>query len=447
MHTRQFKVLAMFCVVESGDNRRRIKSTSRGLWLTNIAPYAAKGIHYVVGVSLGDCRNAELGDWKLNRRILNVVMVPSPHSGDALSHAVGVCLGDWGLENKLFTLTLDKSITNDSDPGSLRGYLSVKNTNILNGQLLIESCYAHVLSNVAQDALRAMEGIINKVRESVKFVKTSQAQEEKFVELKQQLQVPSMKSLSFDDQTQWDSTYLMLVAAVELKEVFSCLDTADPEYRLAPSMEEWKQVEALCTYLKLLYDAAKVLTGTPYPTANVYFHEVWKLQLELSHAATSEDTFVSNLTGPLKEKFDEYWNGCRLVLAMAVVMDPRFKMKLVEFSFAKIYGEEAGTYVKIVDESIHELFSEYVVQPLLLTAGFMELENGGGDETVNESATEMVNEEATEVATETATEITNETTNETADETVNEMADETADEMADEMAIEKIDPPLVSPKV
>lgn len=331
-------------------------------------------------------------DWKLNRRILNVVMVPSPHSGDALSHAVGVCLGDWGLENKLFTLTLDKSITNDSEPGSLRGYLSVKNKDLVSGQMLIEHCYAHVLSNLAQDALAAIPDIINKVRESVKYVKTSQAQEERFLEIKQQLQVPSVKYLSFDDQTQWNTTYLMLVAAMELKEVFNCLDTADPDYKLAPTLDEWKQVETLCIYLKLLYDAANVLICAAHPTANLFFHEVWKLQAELTHAAMSEDTFVSSLTKPLKEKFDEYWKDCRLVLAMAVVMDPRFKMKLVEFSFAKIYGEEASTHVKIVDDSIHELFSEYTVQPLLITSGYVELENAGNENTGNVTANnEMVN--------------------------------------------------------
>ena len=40
-------------------------------------------------------------------------------------------------------------------------------------------------------------------------------------------------------------------------------------------------------------------------------------------------------------------------------MDPRFKMKLVDFSFAKIFGDEAASYINIVDEGIHGLFQEY----------------------------------------------------------------------------------------
>jgi hypothetical protein len=92
-------------------------------------------------------------------------------------------------------------------------------------------------------------------------VKISESHEEKFLELKQQLQVPSEKSLSVDDQTQWNTTYLMLVTASELKEVFSCMDTSDPHYKEAPSVEDWKQVEIICTYLKPLFDAANVLTS------------------------------------------------------------------------------------------------------------------------------------------------------------------------------------------
>ncbi|KAF8407155.1 hypothetical protein HHK36_006281 [Tetracentron sinense] len=312
------------------------------------------------------------GDWKLHRRILNVVMVPTPYSEDAFSHAVVVCLADWSLESKLFTLTMDQSFSNDTVIGNLRGLLSIMNPLMLNGQLLIGKCYARVLSSIAQDALRAMREPVKRVRESVKYVKTSEAREEKFIELKQQLQVPSSKSLSLDDQTRWDTTYHMLMAALELKEVFSCLDTSDTDYKETPSVDDWKQVKTLCTYLKLLFDAANILTTASYPTANTFFHEVWKIQLDLTHAAMSQDSFISNLTKPLQEKFDNYWKDCSLVLAIAVVMDPRFKMKLVEFSFSKIYGEDAGTYIKVVDEGIHELFREYMLQPLALTPAYVE---------------------------------------------------------------------------
>ncbi|KAG5007328.1 hypothetical protein JHK85_025870 [Glycine max] len=194
----------------------------------------------------------------------------------ALTHAVAVCLSDWGLEGRLFSVTCNKALSNVALE-NLRPLLSVKNPLILNGQLL-----------VAQD-------LINKIHDSVKYVKTSELHAEKFLELKQHLQVPSEMSLFIDDQIHWNTSYQMLVAASELKTVFSCLDTSDPDYKGAPSMQDWKLVETLCSYLKLLFDAANILTTTTHPTTITFFHEVWKLQLDAARAVTTEDPFISSL--------------------------------------------------------------------------------------------------------------------------------------------------------
>jgi hypothetical protein len=94
----------------------------------------------------------------------------------------------------------------------------------------------------------------------------------------------------------------MLMVASELKEVFSCLDTSDPDYKITPTMDKWRQVETLCAYLKIFYEAANILTTPLCLTTNALFHELWKIQLELIHAAMSPDLFVSSLTRSLHEK-------------------------------------------------------------------------------------------------------------------------------------------------
>ncbi|KAK7244295.1 hypothetical protein RIF29_39115 [Crotalaria pallida] len=315
-------------------------------------------------------------DWKLQRRILNVVMEPYPDSDSALSHAVAACLSDWGLEGKLFSVTCNQAL-NAAALENLRPLLSAKNHHILNGQLLVSNCIADTLSSVAKELLGSAQDLVHKIRESVKYVKTSESHEEKFLELKQQLQVPSERSLFIDDQIQWNTTYQMLVAASELKEVFSCLDTSDPDYKGAPSMQDWKLVETLCAYLKPLFDAANTLNSATHPAAITFFHEVWKLHLDTGRAIMSEDPFISSINKIMHEKIDKYWRDCSLVLALAVVMDPRFKMKLVEFSFTKIYGEDALEYIKIVEDGIHELFHEYVALPLPLTPTYAEEGSSG----------------------------------------------------------------------
>ncbi|XP_042059333.1 zinc finger BED domain-containing protein RICESLEEPER 1-like [Salvia splendens] len=120
----------------------------------------------------------------------------------------------------------------------------------------------------------------------------------------------------------------------------------DPDYKDTPTEENWKQVEILCTYLKPLFDTANLLTTAGSPTTNTFFHEAWKIQLELAPAASSEDPFVSTLTKSMQENFDKYWKSSCFIMAIAVVMDPRFKLKLVEFSFSKIYGDGSALYEK-----------------------------------------------------------------------------------------------------
>ncbi|CAM8928975.1 unnamed protein product [Rhodiola kirilowii] len=305
-------------------------------------------------------------NWRSNRRLLNVVMEPYPDSDTAFSHAIAACLSDWSLENKLFSVTVNQPLS-DAAVENVRAQLSIKNTLVLNGQLLLQSCLARTLSSMAKDILEGGKCVVTKVRDSVKYVKMSDVHEDQFLELKQQLQISSTKPVSLDNKNKWNTTYEMLLAALEYNEVFYCLHSSDRGYREAPTAEEWKQVEIICSYLKLFADAANILASPTVPTANSYFHEVCKIHMELGRASASDDPFLGSFMKTVNEKFDKYWKDCSLILAIAVVIDPRFKMKLVEFSFTKVYGEDADTYIKYVDDGIHELFNEYLALPQVST--------------------------------------------------------------------------------
>uniref|UniRef100_A0A5B7BBC5 Putative zinc finger BED domain-containing protein RICESLEEPER 2-like n=1 Tax=Davidia involucrata TaxID=16924 RepID=A0A5B7BBC5_DAVIN len=49
-------------------------------------------------------------------------------------------------------------------------------------------------------------------------------------------------------------------------------------------------------------------------------------------------------------------------MAIAAVLDPRYKMRLIEFCFPKIYSSiEAELHINIVRDSLYELYNDYVV--------------------------------------------------------------------------------------
>lgn len=319
-------------------------------------------------------------DWNLTRRLLSVAVVACPDSDSALNQPLAACLSDWKLEGKVSSLAVSQSLVSKTCVESLRGFLSFRNQHVLNGQLLMGKCYARVLSSMAGDALAVeqLQGIIKKVRDSIKFVKTNDDCGDKFDELKRLFptDVP-YKDLVFDNQTRWDTSYNMLVAAYEHRQVFSCLETCYPGYKISISPEEWRKVESLCSCLKVLFEAGNVLTRENRLTANVLYGEMTKLQLELSNAAMGEDADARSIANSMREKFDLYWRGCFLVLAVAVVMDPRFKMRHIKDTFTDAYGEDAQDWIKSVSDAIHDLFLNYSGHNLLdeyVDQGFSEID-------------------------------------------------------------------------
>ncbi|RVW59190.1 Zinc finger BED domain-containing protein RICESLEEPER 1 [Vitis vinifera] len=95
------------------------------------------------------------------------------------------------------------------------------------------------------------------------------------------------------------------------------------------------------------------------PTANIYFPEICDIHIQLIEWCKSPDDFISSLALKMKAKFDKYWSKCSLALAVAVILDPRFKMKLVEYYYPQIYGNDAADRIKDVSDGIKELFNVY----------------------------------------------------------------------------------------
>ncbi|KAK3003249.1 hypothetical protein RJ639_018726 [Escallonia herrerae] len=91
----------------------------------------------------------------------------------------------------------------------------------------------------------------------------------------------------------------------------------------------------------------------------------------------SSDEYVSCLALKMKSKFDEYWKKCSLALAIAAILDPRFKMKLVEYYFPQIYGSSAPDYITVVSKCMKELYNGHDTYSPLASDGLV---GGSGGE-------------------------------------------------------------------
>ncbi|CAO2830202.1 unnamed protein product [Amaranthus hypochondriacus] len=216
---------------------------------------------------------------------------------------------------------------------------------------------------VVQDGLKEIDDAVIKVRESVKYCKGSQARK-RFLSCIEHVGLQSSKGLKQDVITRWNSTYLMLESALYYKKALIHFQKVDANYIHCPSIEEWAKIEKNFKFLKVFYEATLAFSGTKYPTANLYFPNVLRVRLLLKSEMESTDGFMKKMACKMYEKFGKYWSDFSIIMAVAVVLDPRFKMQFVQWSLKKVYGDGViyEEEVAKVRENIQEISNIYALK-------------------------------------------------------------------------------------
>ncbi|MFS8031038.1 putative transcription factor/ chromatin remodeling BED-type(Zn) family [Helianthus anomalus] len=317
--------------------------------------------------------------WALRKKILSFVYVDPFQTEDVVSEIVMTRLMEWDIDRKLFSMTCDSCSIHDSIVCKVREHLSENRFLLCNGQIFEVRCAVNIIKIMVEDCLEALDSTICKIRESIRYIKSSQSIHEKFNEMVQEVGADSQKSLYLDNPANWNSTYTMLDVALEYREAFSRLQEHDFAYTMCPSDDEWSQASTITSFLKLFVEVATVFAGSKIPTANIYFPEVCDIHLQLIDWCQSRDELISSLSLKMKSKFDDYWKKCSLVLAVAAILDPRFKMKLVEYYYPQIYGGDAPDCVDIVSNCMRALYNGHDVYSTLASNSQVGGSDGGND--------------------------------------------------------------------
>ncbi|KAK6157515.1 hypothetical protein DH2020_011763 [Rehmannia glutinosa] len=307
--------------------------------------------------------------WELKKKILNFLVVDSSQAEDMLSELIMTSLRNWDIDRKLFSLTIDNHNTYDKIVSRIRDQLCQHRFLMCEGQLFDVRCAASTVKILVQDVLETSREITSKVRETVRYVKGSRATQEKFNEIVQLVGINWQKCLSIDNPFQWNSTYMMLEAALEYKEAFPQLQEHDPDFSMCPSGIDWDRLRAITSILKFFHEVSNIFVGRKHITANSYFAEICDIHLQLIEWCQKSDDFISSLALKLKSKFDEYWKKCSLIMAIAAILDPRFKMKLVEYYYPQIYGDSAPDCIDIVSNCMKALYSGHAIYSPLAAHG------------------------------------------------------------------------------
>lgn len=321
-------------------------------------------------------------EWKLQKKILNFIMIDAAHTEDIHSEVVIKCLMDWDIERRLFSMTFGDLFTSDDIVSRIKDHLSQNRPLLSDGRLFDVRCAAHALKLLVGDAMDAVRDVILKIRESIRYVKSTQTMQGKFNELAQQAGVDNQKNLLADCPMRWNSTSVMLETALAYRAAFSLLQEHDSAYAAGLSEEEWEWLGSVTSYLKLFVEITNAIASNKSPTSNIYFPEICDVHVQLTDWCKSSDDFVKSVALKMKAKFDIYWNKCSLSLAIAAILDPRFKMKLVEYYYPQIYGNSAEDHIKEVSDGIRELFNEYSIgsTSVSIDHGIGSSASGGGSD-------------------------------------------------------------------
>ncbi|KAJ1700792.1 hypothetical protein LUZ63_000571 [Rhynchospora breviuscula] len=172
-------------------------------------------------------------------------------------------------------------------------------------------------------------------------------------------QVPYKKP-AWDVPTRWNSTYLMLELAMELKPALYRYASLDKRYNLNPTDFQWEAVKVLAVHLKVFYDATLKLSGTKYPTLNLFFTEFCDVYLTIKIMASSPYTFIVQMGADMLIKFNKYWAIGNSLLAIACVFDPRCKLVVVEYYMKQVSPQDCDSFIAMLIQCMKALFKEYV---------------------------------------------------------------------------------------
>lgn len=104
----------------------------------------------------------------------------------------------------------------------------------------------------------------------------------------------------------------------------------------------------------------ELFSGTKYVTANLFFPKISSIRLAIRKWSTSEHVPLQKMSEEMKTKFEKYWKEVHGLMSVATVLDPRYKLHMLQALFGSLYGfEHATAEVEKIRKLMGDLLLEY----------------------------------------------------------------------------------------
>ncbi|KAF7149324.1 hypothetical protein RHSIM_Rhsim03G0053600 [Rhododendron simsii] len=316
-------------------------------------------------------------DWKLQKRILNLCQIED-HKGVTIGKKIESLLLEWNVDG-IFTLMVDNVSSNTMAIEYLKRKIMDWKMAVLEHEYIHMRCCAHILNHIVVEGLKDTSESILRVRDVVRYVKSFPQRMETFNKCVEKEKITSKQTVYLDVCTRWNSIYLMLEVTIKFEKAFQRMGDEDsgfikffgikegeedlsleleglsgshtisvptPRQPIVLNRLDWKKCGLFVTFLKLFYDATKKFLASLFVTSNMFFHELYEVQVKIDELIANRDPYIFSMAiDQMKRKFERYWRDQEKfnpLLYVGVAMDPRFKLKLVEFCYIKFKGKVEG---------------------------------------------------------------------------------------------------------
>ncbi|WJX16162.1 cellulase [Trifolium repens] len=105
------------------------------------------------------------------------------------------------------------------------------------------------------------------------------------------------------------------------------------------------------------------MSGSSYLTSNTYMFEILGIGKSIVEMCNSEDAHLRSTAQAMKKKYDKYWGNYKsinMMLLIALVLDPRRKVRLADWMMRRFYNNaDADSLKEMLECCLKSLYEEY----------------------------------------------------------------------------------------
>lgn len=255
-------------------------------------------------------------NWEMRSYVLETSHMDDSHTIVNLASTLKVITDKWNITNKIHCAVTDAA-------SNITGAIRSNRWNHL-------VCFAHRLNLVvscAVDNVEELKAIVTGIKKVVAFFHKSSKATDKLTVIQDQLNLPNHRLIQHVD-TRWNSVFYMLERYLEQQEaVRTTLCMLDKASLVLPS-DQNSTIEEVLQILRPFEAVTTELSAEKYVSASKIIPLARGLQKLVScHLSTTTNSIIKSLGEKLVAQMATRFGGLedKPVLAMATLLDPRFK--------------------------------------------------------------------------------------------------------------------------